>query len=241
MKVTDIISDKINRLPTGYIFTYEEFTPQVNNIYALTKALNRMVQEGKIRKLSIGRFYKPRFTDFGELKPEAYQVVKDLLEQNNKITGYLTGYSVYNQLGLSTQVSSIIQIGINETKKSTKRGMYNIWFMKQPNSITKENIPLFRILDAIRNIKEIPDTTIDQSCNVISELIKSLTNSEKENFIRLAKKYNPGTRALTGALYENCLGKNTAEQLLESLNPSSSYEFGISDNILPNKQKWNIS
>ncbi|OFX34885.1 MAG: hypothetical protein A2X08_13560 [Bacteroidetes bacterium GWA2_32_17] len=241
MKVTDIISDKINRLPTGYVFTYEEFTPQVNNIYALTKALNRMVQEGKIRKLSLGRFYKPRFTDFGELKPEVYQVVKDLLEQNDKITGYLTGYSVYNQLGLSTQVSNIIQIGINETKKSTKRGMYNIWFMKQPNSITKENIPLFRILDAIRNIKEIPDTTIDQSCKVLSELIKNFTNSEKENFIRLAKKYNPGTRALTGALYENCLGENTAKQLLESLNPSSSYEFGISNNILSNKQKWNIS
>lgn len=240
MKVTDIINDKINRLPTGYIFTYEDFTPQVNNINALTKALNRMVQEGKIRKLSIGRFYKPRFTAFGELKPEVYQVVKDLLEQNDKIIGYLTGYSVYNQMGLSTQVSSIIQIGVNEIKKNTKRGIYKIRFIKQPNKIIKENISMLRVLDAIRNIKEIPDTTIEQSCKILFNIIKKINKSDREVFIRLAKKYNPATRALVGAICEICFGIKKAESLLESLNPSSSYEFGISENILPNKQKWNI-
>ena len=126
MKVTDIIKDKIDRFPAGFVFTYSDFKGQVDKIDALTKALNRMVQQGRIRKLSPGRFYKPRFTDFGELNPDTYQVVKDLLEQNGKITGYLTGYSVYNQLGITSQVSNIIQIGTNEPKKSIKRGIYQI-------------------------------------------------------------------------------------------------------------------
>lgn len=240
MKVTDIISDKINRLPLGYVFTYDDFNIKVENIDALTKALGRMVQEGKIRKLSPGRFYKPRLTAFGELKPEVFQIVKDLLEQNGKITGYLTGYSIYNQLNLTTQVSGIIQIGTNEVKKSITRGMYKIKFIKQANKITKENIPQLCILDAIRNIKEIPDTSVGQSCKIISSIIKKLNNSDREILIRLAKKYNPATRALTGAICEICFSKKMAASLLKSLNPSSSYVFGISENILPNKQKWNI-
>ncbi|MFH1159983.1 MAG: DUF6088 family protein [bacterium] len=240
MKTTDIIGDKINRLPVGYVFTYEYFNLPVDKIDALTKALSRLVQEGRIRKLSPGRFYKPRLTEFGELQPEVYQVVKDLLEQNGKISGYLTGYSVYNQLGLTTQVSGIIQIGTNEMKKSITRGMYKIRFMKQPNKITRENIPLLRILDAIRNIKEIPDTTIEQSCKTLLTLIKKINKSDRETFLRLAKKYNPAARAMTGAIFEICFSPKAAEPLYKSLNPSSSYKFGISANILPNKQQWNI-
>jgi hypothetical protein len=240
MKATDIIIDKINRLPAGYIFTYDDFNLQVDKIDALTKALGRMVQDGRLRKLSPGRFYKPRFTDFGEVKPEIFQVVKDLLQQNGKIIGYLTGYSVYNQLGLTTQVSGIIQIGTNYQKKNISRGIFKIRFVKQPNKITKENIRLLRILDAISNIKEIPDTTVEQSCKTLSELIKKINTSEKEIFIRLAKKYNPATRALSGAILENSFGVKDSEPLLKTLNPSSVYTFDISESTLPNKRKWNI-
>jgi len=240
MKTSNIIIEKTNRFPLGYIFTYNDFNLSANQINALTQALYRMVKEGKICKLSKGRFYKPRLTEFGELKPEVFQIVKDLLEQNGKITGYLTGYSTYNKLGLTTQVSSIIQIGTNEPKKSITRGMYKIRFIKQPNKINKENIPLLRILDAIRNIKEIPDITVDQSCKILSSLIKKINKSDRETFIRLTKKYNSATRALTGIIYENCFGAKAAEPLLKSLNPSSAYKFGISEKTFPNKQKWNI-
>ena len=240
MKITDIIGNRINRLPAGYVFTYEYFDLPVDKIDAFTKALSRLVQEGRIRKLSPGRFYKPHFTEFGELKPDVYQVVKDLLKQNGRVTGYLTGYSVYNQLGLSTQVSGVIQIGTNEIKKSISRGMYKIRFVKQPNKISRENIPFLRILDAIRNIKKIPDTTIEQSCKALLFLINEFNQPERETFLRLAKKYNPATRAIAGSMFEICFGSNAAEPLYKSLNPSSSYEFGISVSILPNKQKWNI-
>jgi len=240
MKVPDIIESRISRLPVGYVFTYEDFNLPVEKVDALTKALSRLVQEGKIRKLSPGRFYKPRRTDFGELKPEVYQVVKDLLEKDVKILGYLTGYSSYNQLGLTTQVSGIIQIGTNEPKKNITRGIYRIRFIKQPNKITKENIPLLRILDATRNIKEIPDATVQDSCKTLMVLIKKINQEDRENVVRLAKKYNPAARALAGAMIDLCFGSNIAEPLLKSLNPSSEYEFGISDSILPNKLKWNI-
>jgi len=240
MKTIDIINNIINRLPAGYVFTYSDFYQQVNKIDALTKALSRLLMEGKIRKLSPGRFYKPRITEFGELGPEPFQIVKDILEKDDKIIGYLTGISVYNQLGLTTQVSSIIQIGVNDLRKNITRGIYKIGFIKQQNRIVKENIPLLRILDAIRFIKEIPDATIDQSCKVIGSLIKNLDKEEQSKLIKLALKYNPATRALTGSILENISGGKEIEILFKSLNPSSSYAFGIKQKSLPNKQKWSI-
>jgi hypothetical protein len=131
---------------------------------AVIKALNRMVASGKIAKLSKGKYYKPETTPFGNLLPDQKQIVKDLLEENGKIIGYLTGYSIYNLLGLTTQVSNTIQIGKNVIRPKLTRERYTITFIKQNNTINKENIPLLQILDAVKNIKIIPDASIESSC-----------------------------------------------------------------------------
>jgi hypothetical protein len=103
------------------VFTYVDFTIEVNQKEAVIKALNRMVASGKIAKLSKGKYYKPENTPLGNLQPNQEQVVKDLLEENGKIMGYLTGCSIYNQLGLSTQISNTIQIGKNQVRPNFKR------------------------------------------------------------------------------------------------------------------------
>ncbi len=51
----------------------------------LKMSLNRLVSSEKIVRLSKGQFYKPEITDFGTLRPSEYQVVKDLLEDDQKI------------------------------------------------------------------------------------------------------------------------------------------------------------
>jgi len=84
-----------------------------------------MVAAGKIRCLSKGRFYKPRITQFGELQPDTYQIVKDLIEKNGKTIGYLTGYSAFNQLGLTTQVPSVPQL---KNVKSLLQGIWRLFF-----------------------------------------------------------------------------------------------------------------
>ena len=140
MKITDYIANSIDRLPKGYVFTSADFMGEVKSKEAVIKALNRMVLSGKINKLSKGKYFKPEKTTFGELAPPQYQIVKDLLEDDGKVIGYLTGYSVYNQLGLTTQVSNLIQIGKNEIRPAFKRGRYKISFIRQRNTITKDNI-----------------------------------------------------------------------------------------------------
>ena len=161
-----------------------------------------MVASGKIAKLSKGKYYKPENTPFGNLQSNQAQVLKDLLEENGKITGYLTGYSIYNQLGLTTQVSNTLQIGKNQVRPNFKRERYTITFVKQKNIITKDYIPLLQVLDAIRYINKIPDANIDASCKRFLAIIKDFEDKEIKRLVRLALIYPPATRALLGALLE---------------------------------------
>src|SRR5699024_2353809 len=122
MTVTEKVQRGIRQFPKGKVFTYADFIEKESQKEAIIKALNRLVQSEKIIKLGKGRFYKPEESAFGRLLPKQEEVVKDLLQENRKITGYLTGYSIYNQLGLTTQVSNLIQIGKNSIRPKLQRG-----------------------------------------------------------------------------------------------------------------------
>jgi len=199
-----------------------------------------MVASGQLAKLSKGRYYQPEKTPFGELQPSQSQVVKDLLERDGKIIGYLTGLSRYPELGLSTQVSNTIQIGKNDLRSSFKRGQYTIEFIKQKNTITADNIPLLRLLDALRLIKKIPDTSEEAICRRMIEIIGDLSDKDLKKMVRLALKYPPATRAILGALLSN-LGKSSdTTTLKKSLNPLTIYTFPGISATLPQAQEWNI-
>ena len=240
MKTSEYIVYTIGRLPKGYVFTYADFITEVNNKEAIIKALNRMVASNKIVKLSKGKFYKPETTVFGNLQPNQAQIVKDLLENDGKLIGYLTGYSIYNKLGLTTQVSNTIQIGKNEIRPSFKRQSYTISFIKQKNIITKDNIPLLQILDSIRYIKKIPDASTASSCIRFLAIINDLSKNDKTILVRLSLKYPPATRALLGALLEEKQLGIITEPLRSSLNPITVYKLPGANKILTTASNWNI-
>ncbi len=240
MKVSEYISFTIDRLPKGYIFTYSDFDTEQNSKEAIIKALNRLATSGKIAKLSKGKFYKPETTPFGKLQPNQSQIVKDLLETNGKVTGYLTGFSIYNQLGLTTQISNTIQVGKNEVRPTFKRERYMISFIKQKNTITKENIPLLQLLDAIRYIKKIPDTNIVSACKRLLAIVKKFSEKDKNTLIRLALKYPPATRALIGTFIETTDNISLTNPLRKSLNPITVYKLSGVNKVLPVAEKWNI-
>ena len=240
MKTSDFIAFTIDRFPKGYVFTYADFTTEVNKKEAVIKALNRMAASGKICKLSKGKFYKPENTVFGALEPNQYQVVKDLLEEDGKISGYLTGYSIYNKLGFTTQVSNTIQIGKNEIRPKFKRERYTISFIKQKNTITKENIPFLQLLDAARYIKKIPDTSIASACKRLVNILREMKEKEVSTLIRLAQKYPPSTRALIGAILEEANKEQLTEPLWKSLNPITKYDLPGAKIELRSAAKWNI-
>lgn len=240
MTITSSVIEKINRLPNGYVFMYSDILEDTTKMEAYIKALNRLVDAGKLKKVGKGKYYKPEPTPFGLLEPDQYQIVKDLLEQNGKQIGYLTGLSIYPKLGLSTQISNTIQIGKNNTRPEFKRGKFTISFVQQKNRITKENVPSLQLLDSIRYIKKIPDTSTEQSCRRLLSIVSALSNENKISLIKLAAKYPAATRALLGALLEENIDKKKVEILKSSLNPITVYKIDGITNVLSQAINWNI-
>ena len=241
MNISKEIRKKIVVFPDDYVFKASDFEIESQNQSAVVKALNRMAASGEITKLSKGKFYKPRKTQFGELKPSAYQIAKDYIERDGKLIGYITGYSAYNALGLTTQISSYIQIGTNKSRRAVKRDKYTISFIMQQNTITKKNIEILRILDAIRFIREIPATTPNEACIRLKEIIKDLNDEQKEMLVKCSLKYTNYVRALCGAILED-IGYDgiSLDSIRKSLNGVTNYHLPISESVLPNKQNWRI-
>jgi len=142
MTIASQIKQRVNKLPPGYLSSYTEFLDVSQAKQEdIIKALNRLVEQNIIKKIAKGKYYKPEQTPFGELPPSQYEIVKDILGSKNKPLGYLTGLSIYNSLGLTSQLSYTIQIGKNDIRPSLQRGKYRVTFVKQKNQITKSNIP----------------------------------------------------------------------------------------------------
>jgi len=238
--MTDTIKNTIANFDYGFVFTPADFPIDQRKQATVNRILNNMVVSGQIRRISKGRFYKPKITEFGELPPDNYQLVKDLLEKNGKVIGYLTGYTAFNELGLTTQVPFALQIGVANEKKAIKRKFYRIHFIKQHNEITKGNIYLLQLLDCLRFFKNIPDSMPDETCRRLLLLLKKLDKQRREEIKKLSLKYTPQATALLGAMLETLNPKENTIEMLNTLNPQTFYKLGISENILFNQKKWNI-
>lgn len=238
MVVTSLIKEKLSTTPAGVVLTIRDFGVEMRYQPALTKALSRLVLQGELQKIAKGRYYIPKKTIFGNLKPADSELVKDFLEQDGKVVGYITGTTAFASMGLTTQISSSILIGTNKYRRPMTRNGVKISFLLQDNHITPDNIPLLRILDALRLIKEIPATSPDECVSNIRKAINALSDEQKEKLVELSLVYTPYVRALLGALYES-MGLNT-ERISSKLNGVTSYKLPISDNVLSNKRNWNI-
>ncbi len=238
MVIREQVKQRIKSLEEGVVISASDFQVPRKYYATLVKALNQFEYAGILKRLSKGRYYKPRTSVFGELPPSEKEIVKDFLEKDGKTIGYITGTRAFLDLALTTQISSTVMIGTNVSRRPLIRGQYKITFLLQPNRIRKRDIPLLIILDALRLIKTISGTTPNKSIIQIMSWIKELPQKDRKRLFELCKAYRPYVRAQLCAIYEY-LGY-PFEGLEKGLNPTSRYKLGISPNALPTATNWNI-
>jgi predicted transcriptional regulator of viral defense system len=193
--ITDTVKSAIKNFACGYVFTAKDFPLPIEKQKTVNKLLDNFVVMGQIRRLSKGRFYKPKISKLGELYPDIFQVIKDLIEKNGETIGYMTGYSIFSKFGLTTEVPVTLQVAMNKAKKSITRGNYRINFIIQPNAITKENVPVLQLLDCLHYFKDIPNAMPNDTCSRLLLLFTQLRDKQKSLMKNLALKYNPATIA----------------------------------------------
>lgn len=243
MKVMSLmrkIKSKIDNIPEGQFIKYEDFYKYKDNSYALSKALGRLSEKGIIKRYKKGIYYKPKKTVFGEIGPSEKAQI-NLIVSDKTVNGYLSGSTIYNEWGVTTQISNEIVIVTEKPKKSTKIGKITIKYSKGITPKNKKDIRKLQLLDIIKDFKKIPDRDDRIFVNIIKNELESYANSEIKELTKMASKYNPATRSLLGAILELININEFAIILRNSLNELTSYNINISEEALPNKKQWQIS
>ena len=239
MSVVEKITEKIMKMPEGNTFKYQELDIDRNEYTAATKAIERMIKKGVIKRASTGLFYKPQKTVFGFLTPNEQDLLKPYLFEGKKRIAYITGMALYNRLGLTTQVPRNIKIASRDKRIEVNIGNMKVRSVKSYADIDDKNYQMLEILDALKDFKTIPD--IDKA-GAVKNLTKRIGEIEdQKTLLKLVLKYPPRVRASAGALLEWAEKTEGLDIIKNSLNPLSTFEIGLNTQQLPTIGNWNIS
>lgn len=239
MGVSQKIQKQISKLAEGKAFTYDQLSIDSHEIVAATKAIERLIAKEVIKRISTGVFYKPKNTVFGELKPSEEEIIKPYLFDKGKRIAYITGISLYNRIGLTTQIPKSIKIASRIKRIAISIGNVKARPVKSYVDITDNNFYLLELLDILKDFKQIPDLDKKSAIKILSNKLKKLDTRETKLLIKCGLVYPPRVKGFLGALLESI--KTTADLtvLKSSLNPLSEYEYGI-ESILATAKNWNV-
>jgi len=240
MNIAKKIEEQINNIDDGNIFTYKDLNIRREEYSAASKSIERLIKKEIIKRISTGIFYKPKQTVFGELKPDEEKIITPYLFKNGRRIAYITGLLLYNKMGLTTQIPKEISIGSNKKRVYISKGNIRAKAVKSYIEVNDKNYKLLELLDALKDFKKIPDLDKKSAISILSRKISELNKKQIKELIKIAIEYPPRVRAFLGALIES-IGANIDIRILyDSLNPLSEYELGLTKDILPTVEKWNI-
>ncbi len=113
MSVAQIVRNFIDNVENGKLFSYNDIKSNKKSVIAIE--LSRLNKQGIVKRLSKGKYYKPKEGFFGEIAPSDSEVLNSYLSAPNT---YVTGLKAFNEMGLTTQVPNIITIA---TEKQARR------------------------------------------------------------------------------------------------------------------------
>lgn len=240
MNITRTIQNKVETMPPGQVFGYQDLPGYNSSSSAVIKAVSRMVEEKRLERFSKGKFYVPKKGALGLRKPSDGELIRSVLYKDGRLRGYVTGLSLYNQLGLTTQVPRTITVAFNGGRQEKEYATIRIKKIVTRVPVEEKNVQLLQYLDALKDIKKIPDSDINLSLKIMKNYIAKLPKTKQKRLLELAEEYySPQVKALVGMLYTS-IGLKVPKGLSSSLNPTTTYKLKLDKSLWPLAREWNI-
>ena len=244
MTIYDEVRATVAQQPPGTILALSDFTVPSEKWGALAKSLSRLNQQGTLRRLVKGLYFKPGQGILGEIQTPSFdQLLKKLLDQYKDKVSYITGIQAYSAMSLTTQIAREFVIATDKPRSPVKVGMTEVRFTRSyvTEPIPEEDIALVQLLDAICDIKNIPATTPAKAARVLRGQLRQLSITQRQRLMEYALQYYPPqTRALTGMLLESIGEGSLAQALKGSLNPLTTFRLSLDAETFPTIRSWNI-
>jgi hypothetical protein len=125
-------------------------------------------------------------------------------------------------MNLTTQMAFRIKIA-SDRRINIDKGAIKAKSVKSYANVTETNYMFLGFLDAIKDIKQIPDCTVASAVKFLSKRLEEFNDKKVDELVKYALLYPPRVRALLGALLEN-IGKKK-ENISFKRKPKPNYHI----------------
>ena len=176
------------------------------------KVLERMHNYKEIEKVSKGIYYFPKKTRYGII-PVSDDEIVSFFASNNE--GMLIGYSLYNKLNLTTQVSKTVEVFSSALEQQTKN-ISNVLLMFCNLVYTPEVSGMIHMMEVLQNFGEIQDLNYTQFIKLCEQFSESYSD---EVFAQVCQqiRYQKKTISFLRNILMHYQVPNNLERYLSSL------------------------
>ena len=152
--------------------------------------LKKLTYEGKISRYESGVYYLPQINIFGEktvLSADTVALHKYVCRRGKRV-GYYAGYTLANQMGLSTQVpfkqeivsnyapAQVREISIKDKKYIVRRSAIEV---------TDENAYVLQLLDCLKNIDKAAEEDMQVCGTILTKyaMLHQITKKQVDTFL----------------------------------------------------------
>ena len=156
------ITEQIERIPKGRIFTAKDLTFDVSKTANVNVLLAELAKKDRIKRIEKGAYYIPKESKLGlgTLPLSQNEIVRYLTQ---KYGGYLSGYCVYNMMGLTEQVPTVLTIATPNPVRPFRFDNLRFDCIKaHRGSFEPHETKYLMVLDAINDMEHIPGKTGDK-------------------------------------------------------------------------------
>ena len=179
------------------------------------KTLERMSKQGSLVHLTKGLYYRPKKSRFGTVPISEKEIIS---HYTNDGRGIVIGYSLYNQKGLTTQISKRIEI-LSSAISEQKKHIHNVCVANSGIALTQDTIPVIETMEILQNYKSIEDVKKSALAAYMREFAMRYSDAAAV-FVLKNRKYKKSTIAFLERFLNYFGVENTLHQFLSVL---SSY------------------
>lgn len=150
-----LILDRLGRRPSGQVWTPVDFL-DLGSRNAVDKALQRLAQGGKLRRIDRGLYDVPRTNPLTK-RPAVpdYRQIIDAVARRDQLRMLVDGLTAANDLGLTTAVPSHVVIHTDARRRSIQLDKLKIDFKHTaPSRLYWAGRPAMRVVQALHWLKD---------------------------------------------------------------------------------------
>ena len=158
---------------------YREKLSEVVDEATYYKVLERMCKSGELVRIARGIYILPKKSKYG-IVPLSENEIIDAFTQNGK--GTIVGNSLYNKLGLTTQIPKTIQV-MSSALEVFSKTIQNVVVRKSGLKYDKDIENMVHVLDVLQNFNTIQDINYKAFVNFSREFAHNYSDTVFEQVL----------------------------------------------------------